>query len=416
MFGSYQTASADIPRAAPWGEAALLQSAGATGDRSQYPPGRRSRNLGADRAGPALHRQSDLLARIPPRQARSSTPTAESSACRKTRRWASRRPKARRRLSSAGERGCSKGFSEPGRSTPAAPLQGAAARRRASADRLRSGTGAAIWQIHRAVRGQQARRSASVSSLLASERRCHACRAPSQRFPSRLPSLDLSWPSPRRLWPAAAFALAILGMLAGNLAAAAAEVFNPKTLTLANGLQVVVVEKPPAPVVTHMVWYKVGRGGTSRRANPASRISSEHLMFKGTSNTAEGVFSRGGRPRRRQRENALPPRTTPPISRPCRWRTWSWSCGSRRVRMANLQLDDSKVLPGARRDPEASAPPGAHRQRSRLLLSEDVARRPVPQHPYRLPTLAGAHKIRGLGTEDAIDSIAAGMRPTTLCW
>lgn len=38
---------------------------------------------------------------------------------------------------------------------------------------------------------------------------------------------------------------------------AAAGVFNPSTITLANGLQVVVIENHRAPVVTHMIWYRV---------------------------------------------------------------------------------------------------------------------------------------------------------------
>ena len=34
--------------------------------------------------------------------------------------------------------------------------------------------------------------------------------------------------------------------------------FNAKTFTLANGLEVVVIENHRAPIVTQMVWYKVG--------------------------------------------------------------------------------------------------------------------------------------------------------------
>ncbi len=36
------------------------------------------------------------------------------------------------------------------------------------------------------------------------------------------------------------------------------EVFSPKSFDLKNGLKVGVVEVHRAPVVTHMVWYKVG--------------------------------------------------------------------------------------------------------------------------------------------------------------
>mgnify|MGYP003632881366 CR=1 FL=1 len=34
--------------------------------------------------------------------------------------------------------------------------------------------------------------------------------------------------------------------------------FDPKVKTLDNGLEVVVLEDHRAPIVTHMVWYKIG--------------------------------------------------------------------------------------------------------------------------------------------------------------
>ena len=62
---------------------------------------------------------------------------------------------------------------------------------------------------------------------------------------------------------------------------ARAGVFNPETFTLDNGMQVVVVTNARAPVVVHMVWYKVGSAD-----DPAGRSGLahflEHLMFMGT--------------------------------------------------------------------------------------------------------------------------------------
>ena len=54
--------------------------------------------------------------------------------------------------------------------------------------------------------------------------------------------------------------LALLIGAAGLLAPgdARARVFDPKTFALANGLQVVVVSDHRVPVVSHMIWYKVG--------------------------------------------------------------------------------------------------------------------------------------------------------------
>jgi zinc protease len=60
---------------------------------------------------------------------------------------------------------------------------------------------------------------------------------------------------------------------------------------LANGLDVVVVPDRRTPVVTHMVWYRVGSADEPRgRAGIAHFL--EHLMFKGTKNHPEGEFSR----------------------------------------------------------------------------------------------------------------------------
>ena len=46
------------------------------------------------------------------------------------------------------------------------------------------------------------------------------------------------------------------------------------SFTLANGMQVVVVPDTRAPVVTHMVWYRVGAADEPQAASPASPTSS----------------------------------------------------------------------------------------------------------------------------------------------
>lgn len=70
-----------------------------------------------------------------------------------------------------------------------------------------------------------------------------------------------------------------------------AEVFNPETFTLANGMKVVVVPNHRVPVVTHMVWYGVGAANEAPGQSGVAHLL-EHLMFKGTDNTAPGEFSR----------------------------------------------------------------------------------------------------------------------------
>jgi zinc protease len=94
--------------------------------------------------------------------------------------------------------------------------------------------------------------------------------------------------------------LAAVVVASASLSAARAAVFNPRTITLANGLQVVVIENHRAPVVTHMVWYRVGAADEVRGKTGIAHFL-EHVMFKGTKTVAPGAFSRGRAPRR-QRE------------------------------------------------------------------------------------------------------------------
>lgn len=72
---------------------------------------------------------------------------------------------------------------------------------------------------------------------------------------------------------------------------AAAKVFNAQTFTLENGLQVIVVPNHRAPVVTHMVWYKVGAADEPQNMSGMAHYF-EHLMFKGTNTLAPGEFSK----------------------------------------------------------------------------------------------------------------------------
>jgi len=60
--------------------------------------------------------------------------------------------------------------------------------------------------------------------------------------------------------------------------------------TLANGLELVVVPDHRTPVVTHMVWYKVGSADEPPGKSGIAHFL-EHLMFKGTEKNPAGRFS-----------------------------------------------------------------------------------------------------------------------------
>jgi zinc protease len=60
---------------------------------------------------------------------------------------------------------------------------------------------------------------------------------------------------------------------------------------LANGLKVLLVESPKAPVVTVQIWYRVGsRNEVLGRAGLSHML--EHMMFKGTPAHPKGIFSK----------------------------------------------------------------------------------------------------------------------------
>jgi zinc protease len=86
-----------------------------------------------------------------------------------------------------------------------------------------------------------------------------------------------------------ALVCALLGAAIATVPAAAAP--DVSHFTLANGLQVVVVPDHRAPVVTHMIWYKVGSADETPGKSGLAHFL-EHLMFKGTEKNPGDAFSR----------------------------------------------------------------------------------------------------------------------------
>jgi zinc protease len=81
------------------------------------------------------------------------------------------------------------------------------------------------------------------------------------------------------------------GLLAFAVAGASAEPTNtPSSFTLDNGMQVVVVPDHRAPVVTHMVWYKVGAADEAPGKSGIAHLF-EHVMFKQTKNIGPEEFT-----------------------------------------------------------------------------------------------------------------------------
>ncbi len=193
---------------------------------------------------------------------------------------------------------------------------------------------------------------------------------------------------------------AIFASLAVTLSAttALAKVFDPEVFTLDNGLQVVVVTNRRAPIVTHMIWYKVGaadeRGGESGQAHFL-----EHLMFKGTEKLGPGAFSKiiaenGGQ------ENAFTSNDYTGYYQSVARDRLEIVMEHEADRMTGLKLTDEVVLPErevvreerrSRVDNEPSA-----------QLREVVMASLYLNHPYRIPVIGWDHEISALTTENAL--------------
>lgn len=83
-------------------------------------------------------------------------------------------------------------------------------------------------------------------------------------------------------------AIALFGSSA--LADSAEDTWAPETFTLDNGMDVVVLPDHRAPVVTHMVWYKVGAVDEDEGKSGIAHLF-EHVMFKDTDDLEDGEFA-----------------------------------------------------------------------------------------------------------------------------
>ena len=199
----------------------------------------------------------------------------------------------------------------------------------------------------------------------------------------------------RRAWPAAC-ALALLLLAPGPEGSAGAGVFNPETFTLKNGMVVVVIPNHRVPVVTHMVWYKVGSADEPPGKSGTAHLL-EHLMFKGTRKLASGEFSRilarnGGR------ENAFTSHDYTGYYQSIAVDRLEMVMEMEADRMTNLVFDAKEV------EPERQVIFEERRNRTgnnpSALLAEHVNATLYLNHPYRRPVIGWEHEIRGLTIAD----------------
>src|SRR5262249_15742366 len=86
------------------------------------------------------------------------------------------------------------------------------------------------------------------------------------------------------------FAARLPGLAGSAIAQSNGKPQPPASFTLQNGLQVVIIPDHRTPVVTQMIWYKVGSADETPGKSGLAHFL-EHLMFKGTENHPAGEFS-----------------------------------------------------------------------------------------------------------------------------
>ena len=195
-------------------------------------------------------------------------------------------------------------------------------------------------------------------------------------------------------------ALALSGGLA--LADSPTSEWAPETFTLGNGMDVVVLPDHRAPVVTHMVWYKVGAADEAAGKSGIAHLF-EHVMFKETDDIADGEFTStvqqlGGQ------LNAFT----------------SWDYTAYYERVAKQHLGKMMELEAERmtdliidEDPEGSfiteRDVVKEERRQRLdnnpgaILREQVLSRFWKGHPYEITVIGSMDEVEALTPQDGID-------------
>jgi len=191
--------------------------------------------------------------------------------------------------------------------------------------------------------------------------------------------------------------LACLMILFAAAPAAALDI-DVTEFKLENGLSVVVVPDHRAPVVTHMIWYKVGAADEPAGKSGIAHFL-EHLLFKGTAKNPAGRFSQvvatiGGQ------ENAFTSQDYTGYFQRVSREHLKTLMEFEADRMTGLVLTDDVVTP------ERKVVLEEHNQRlannPRARLSEQLEAALYLNHPYGKPVIGWRHEIEKLNREDAL--------------
>jgi zinc protease len=170
------------------------------------------------------------------------------------------------------------------------------------------------------------------------------------------------------------------------------------SFTFSNGLQVVVVPDHRAPVVTHMIWYKVGAADETPGKSGLAHFL-EHLMFKGTAKNPGATFAQdvaeiGGQ------ENAFTGSDYTAFFQRVPRAHLKEMMAFEADRMTGLVLSDDVVAPELKVVLEEQNMRVANNPGARLSEQMDAAL--YLNHPYGRPVIGWRHEIEKLDRDDAL--------------
>ena len=182
--------------------------------------------------------------------------------------------------------------------------------------------------------------------------------------------------------------------------------------TLGNGLHVLVIPDHRAPVVTQMIWYKVGAADEPRGSSGIAHFL-EHLMFKGTEAIPPGQFSKivarnGGE------DNAFTNHDVTAYFQRVAKDRLPTVMAMEADRMANLRLSEEDVATERNVILEE--------RRSRVdndpssILQEQMMSALYANHPMASRSSAGRTRLPRSTARMRSDSTGASMPRTTRCW
>ena len=205
-------------------------------------------------------------------------------------------------------------------------------------------------------------------------------------------------PSTRFGYPLFAMLAAVTIWIGGAAAQTTITSDPPASFTLGNGLQVVVIPDHRTPVVTEMVWYKVGSADETAGKSGLAHFL-EHLMFKGTSKHPAGEFSKtvlrvGGN------ENAFTSTDYTGYFQRVPREHLARMMEFEADRMTGLILKDENVLP--ERDVVLEEYNMRVANNPDARLTEQIMAALYLNHPYGRPVIGWHQEIEKLDRDDAL--------------